>query len=311
MSCGTSCLFPQLIELLFLSAVTKVCTWFQFGCPQLCWRLLRMAALTGKFGKGQGDVTMATMMFHHQRQEWNHGRSSSLQRSRPASISVSAWLLPSLPDRAPCACTPHTSCFSPCATARCFEDMPPARCACAVETHTGTHAVSQQRSLINEMVRSLLQASANQAGGHKSLPAGDAEGHRPLFMGNLSPDYPNRQRNMVTRTQLPCSLLSLLNLTAVANTSANVMKSQHQRTLHMKQHKLTDPLNILVSGRVSRLEALKPKTHQSCAQIRTSHLKRMMSFKYLHRIIPSILNTQDLISRIQQAWCFRSSVKHY
>lgn len=177
--------------------------------------------------------------------------------------------------------------------------------------HTGTHVVSQQRSLINEMVRSLLQASANQAGGHKSLPAGDAEGHRPLFMGNLSHDYPNRQRNMVTRTQLLCSHLLLLNLTAVANTSANVMKSQHQRTLHTKQHKPMDPLNILVSGRVSRLEALKPKTHQSCAQIRTSHLKRMMSFKYLHRIIPSILNTQDLISRIQQAWCFRSSVKHY
>lgn len=58
------------------------------------------------------------------------------------------------------------------------------------------------------------------------------------------------------------------------------------------------PLNIPLSGRVSRLEALKPKTHQICVQIRISHLKRMMSFKYLHRIIPSILTTQDLISRI-------------
>ncbi|CAF91506.1 unnamed protein product [Tetraodon nigroviridis] len=53
-------------------------------------------------------------------------------------------------------------------------------------TQAGTHAVSQQRSLINEM------ASANQAGGHKSPTAGEAEGHRPLFMANLSPDYPDR-----------------------------------------------------------------------------------------------------------------------
>lgn len=59
-----------------------------------------------------------------------------------------------------------------------------------------------------------------------------------------------------------------------------------------------DLLNIPLSGRVSRLEALKPKIRQSCVQIRTSHLKRMMSFKYLRRIIPSILTTQDLISRI-------------
>lgn len=59
-----------------------------------------------------------------------------------------------------------------------------------------------------------------------------------------------------------------------------------------------DLFNIPLSGRVSRLEALKPKTHQSCVQIRTSHLKRMMSFKYLNRISPSILTTQDLISRI-------------
>lgn len=50
----------------------------------------------------------------------------------------------------------HFLFLSLCVTTHCFEDMPPARCACAMETHAGTHAVSQQRSLINEMVRSLL-----------------------------------------------------------------------------------------------------------------------------------------------------------
>lgn len=58
-----------------------------------------------------------------------------------------------------------------------------------------THIVSPQCSLINEMVCSLPQAWTNQARGHKSLPAGNAEGHWPLFIGNLSPDYPDRESN--------------------------------------------------------------------------------------------------------------------
>lgn len=58
--------------------------------------------------------------------------------------------------------------------------------------------VSLQCSLINMMVCSLPQGWANQARGHKSLPAGDAaEGHQPLFIGNLSPNYLDRESNML------------------------------------------------------------------------------------------------------------------
>lgn len=77
---------------------------------------------------------------------------------------------------------------------RYFDNVPPAPRVSGTETHT----VSPQRSLINEMVCSLPQAWTNQAQRHKSLPAGDAEGHRPLFIGNLSPNYPDRDSNTLT-----------------------------------------------------------------------------------------------------------------
>lgn len=70
----------------------------------------------------------------------------------------------------------------------------------ATEAHiwTHTHAVSSQCSLINEMACSLSWARANQVRGHKSLPAGDAEGHRPLFIGNFSSNYPDRESDTLT-----------------------------------------------------------------------------------------------------------------
>ena len=62
------------------------------------------------------------------------------------------------------------------------------------DDHRKTHTVSPQHFLINKMVCSLPQGWANQAQGHKSLPTGDAvEGHRPLFIGNLSPNYLDRE----------------------------------------------------------------------------------------------------------------------
>lgn len=54
-----------------------------------------------------------------------------------------------------------------------------------------------QCSLINEMVCSLPQAWANQPRGHKSLPTG-GEGHRSLFIGNLSPNYPDRESHTIS-----------------------------------------------------------------------------------------------------------------
>ena len=85
-----------------------------------------------------------------------------------------------------------------------FEDVPPT-CECVIGVETNTHAqvaVSPQCSLINEMAPSLPYGWTSQARGHKSVPAGEAEGHRPIFIGNLSPDDPDRESDMlVTRTQ--------------------------------------------------------------------------------------------------------------
>lgn len=120
----------------------------------------------------------------------NNGSSCGLQH--PSVIrQLSSALLPS--QSADIMFHTHTFSVSPFYT-HYFDSVPP-----WVWVARETHTVSPQRSLINEMVCSLPQTSANQARGHKSLPTGDTEGHRPLFIGNLSPNCPDRESNTLAQ----------------------------------------------------------------------------------------------------------------
>lgn len=172
-------------------------------------------------------------MFQPQREEWSGVMAASVALLLPVVTHPSASLHCFVPAWQNTAYMRHTYflLLSLSATAQCFEDMPPAWCGSAMETHKQAHMLFPNSApwLTRWYVLFLRPQPIRQE--DTNLPQQvklKATGHYLWPISALTTQTEEHSNNW--RTRLLCSHLPLLNLASVVRTPANTRKSQPQRT---------------------------------------------------------------------------------